>query len=458
MRHIVSRVLWLALASLLLSACNPVFKTTGEGLLRVTGWGQPDLESAASDPRAGYLRLSGSAEALLVLGFREHGAEIWYGAGGVTFTLRNGVVFRATGLPGGSYLSHWSDEAYAALNTGWHTLPAGHTLPLVKTRHLRQGKAARVVRHSYRLIRDDLVPVRIWGGQVMTLLQVREVPDAGTQWPGNRYWLNPETGAVVASEQWFSPTQRYLLTPREPFERLPAAAALGERRQVVTQPQRLSALLRDDAGNLLRPLEQVAWIASADFPAVARTVQDLDYQLRDLAFARPAQTAAVAGLRERLRAVSPVARRAVPENDVFALLANPVSDPMLAAGDVLWFRQTMPAVRLVNGEGVTCEQTFVPGKLPAGYVRDCQWPLPAYLVLVHGHGSSYRINLAAWLPGSDREPTPGSVMQLPVAGWDMPTEAQVREQRDPLSRLAVFWWQQMTIPEQAAVSGQAVQP
>lgn len=448
----------------LLVGCDPVFKTTAQGLLRVSGVNQPDLQVQAIDPRAGYLHLTGSADALMVLAFREHGREIWYGAGGVTFTLEQGVVLRGTGLPDGDYLTRWSDDAERLLQAGLQTLPVGQSVPLTKTRTVTRDGRVQLRQHRYHLHADGLVPVTLWGQQQRQLLQLREAPDAGVDWPGNRYWVDPDTGAVMASEQWFSPSWRVFLTPREAFAQQPVVrermTSSPEQtmvwRQVVAQRQRLSTLLRPQVAAQLQPAHQLVWLAAERFPEASREARDLTYRVRDLRVSLPPESSAVmARLQQRLQALTPVPRQPVAISDAFALLARPDSDPWLAPGDVISQMTSTPPVQVVAADGFRCTHPWQPALAVRDYLAACasrsaaSTTAPDAVVLVQGHGQPLRVNLASWMPRLGADVTPGSVLQLPVPGWPVASADAVRAQRDPLTRLALFWWQQAALPVDA---------
>ncbi len=439
--------------ALALAGCNPVFKTTGEGLLRVAGWQQGDLQAEASDPRAGYLHVTGAADALLVLGFREHGREIWYGAGGVTLTLEQGVVLRASGLPEGDYLVQWSDDAAQALRVGLHTLPAGQSLPLLKTRTLTRHGLTSIQQYAYRLRADGLVPVQLWGEKQRQLLQLRELPEPGVEWPGNRYWLDPDSGEVMASEQWFSPGWRVFLTPREAFARqVVVVSEVAGWRQVVAERQRLSTVLRAQPAAQLQPAHQLVWLATAEFPAASLAARDLAYRLRDLRLVVPAQQATVlARLQQRLQALTPVPRQPISGSDAYALMARPETDPVLQAGDVIQQPGQVMSVHVIAEDGALCERPWQPAATVRDYLVACRGDanaaLPEAVVLMQGHGRAQRVNLAVWLPALTADVTPGSVIQSPVPGWPVAPAEVVRAQRDPLTRLARFWWQQAALPD-----------
>ncbi len=446
----------------LLAGCDPVFKTTVQGLWRVTGASSVDLQAQASDPRAGYLHLTGAADALMVLGFREHGREIWYGAGGVTFTLEQGVVLRATGLPEGDYLARWSEAADSLLQAGLHTLPVGQSVPLIKTRTVSRDGQLQVREQAYRLHADGLVPVIVWGKQQRQLLQLREAPEAGVTWPGNRYWVDPESGEVLASEQWFSPRWRVFLTPREALARQDTAQTGTSElawRQVVAQRQRLSGVLRAQPAAQMQPAHQLVWLAADRFPAASREVRDLSYRLRDLRLSLPADQAAVlARLQQRLQALTPVPRQVLPGSDAYALLARPDTDPVLQPGDVIAQPAWAATVQVVAADGKACVRPWRPALSVRAYLAACARAgtaasadaLPNAVVLVQGHGRAQRVNLARWLPPLGADVTPGSIVQLPVPGWPVAAADAVRDQRDPLTRLAVFWWQQAALLADAA--------
>lgn len=367
-----------------LMACTPVMKGIGDGLLLATGIGQPALEEKATLANIGYLKVSSGQQALFVLGFVQQGQEIWYGPGPSTLTMTHGIVQRSSGVGDDLLSEEWLDEGAHYLTAGLHTLPVGQPVALTKRRSLSTGYRWQVEDH-YLLKRVGTERVQAWDGAEPEAIRVEETP-VGTDWPGNTYWVLPETGELVASEQWLSPQRRFALVPREPHEKralslssAPAASnvSVDTNVQRVEQRQRLSEWLLQHPGyTQLLPANLVIFSQHWPTPAARQLYQRVQLDLRQAQAATQGQTqqsyAALAKWLAGANAHSKAkARVTVVSTDPYWLRANPTKDPILQVGDVISVRAALRDINVIRRTGLPCAAQFVPGRSVQDYLVSC---------------------------------------------------------------------------------------
>lgn len=414
-----------------LAACNPVMKGVGDGFLLASGIGQKPIEEQASNPTLGYLKVKSGPEALFVLGFREHGVEAWFGAGPMAITKQNGVVVATAGI--GEDLSfHQSTGAGADyFNAGLHTLPTNHAVTLTRTRSVLGGVQQHQQQYELIAVREE--SVKVWAGQQLNLLRVEEraIKSADkTQWPGAVYWVSPSTGDVVASEQWLSPNRRFALLPREGQKLLPTPVHDQPLQAVtVSQPTRLSAVLRRDARWLQQPV--VAVYSQAKQLQAKRLQRGLLVDLREAEVNSrdSSQRAALKQLHAQVQALRVAGRWSMKQLDAYWLDASPAHNPILAAGD-----RVVPVakaeVTVITSNGSVCRQAFVAQQSVREYLRQCGVKKVSHGVLVAANGQTTQLALGRW----NQQPTPsvgpGSVLAVPVAGMPLSVAQE----------LAQLWW------------------
>jgi hypothetical protein len=373
--HVFKRMALLGFACSGLMACTPVMKGIGEGLLLATGVGQPALEDRATQPNVGYLKVSSGQQALFVLGFLDHGQEIWYGPGPSALTMTHGIVLRSSGLGDDLLSEEWQGDGARYLTEGLHTLPENQTVALTKLRSLGSDYRWQV-KHHYLLKRVGNEQVQAWGGTKPDVIRVEEIP-VNTKWPGNTYWVLAKTGEIVASEQWLSPQRRFALVPREPHEKRELSVAAAPQASVASQgvenQQRLSEWLLQHPGyEQLLPANLV--ILSQHWPTPAAKQLRLRVQL-DLrqaqAATQGAEQQAYAALATWLAKVQIAARVPVTSTDPYWLRANPTKDPVLQAGDRIGVAAAARDISVIRASGLPCHAQFVPMSNVQDYLSVC---------------------------------------------------------------------------------------
>ena len=428
----VFKRLLLPLLVAITAACNPVMKGVGDGFLLASGIGQKPIEEQASNPKLGYLKVKSGPEALFVLGFREQGREAWFGAGPMTLTKENGVVLATAGI-GNDLHFHQSTGAGAEyFKAGLHTLPTNQAVTLTRTRSVLGGVQQHQQQYELIAVREE--SVKVWAGQQLNLLRVEERPIKSAsnqaQWPGAVYWVSPSTGEVVASEQWLSPGRRFALVPREGQKLLPTPVHDQPLQAVtVSQPTRLSAVLRSDARWLQQPV--VAVYSQAKQLQAKRLQRGLLVDLREAEVNSrdSSQRAAIKQLHAQVQALTIAGRWSIKQLDAYWLDASPAHNPILAAGD-----RVVPVakaeVTVITSNGSVCRQAFVAQQSVREYLRKCGVKKVSHGVLVAANGQTTQLALGRW----NQQPTPsvgpGNVLAVPVAGMPLSVSKE----------LAQLWW------------------
>ncbi len=356
-------------------ACTPVMKGLGNGLLLATGVGQPAIEEKATQPKVGYLKVVSGQEALFVLGFVSHGQEIWYGPESSVLTLTQGVVQRTSGLGNDLLDEVWLGEGARYLLHGLHTLPVDKLVAVTKRRSLDSDYRWQVD-DQYQLKRVGMEPVSVWAGQKLNLLRVEELP-VNTVWPGNVYWVMPETGEMVASQQWLSPQRRFAMLPREPHDRRAMDRSdlteTGQESRSVEQAQRLSAwLLANPAYARVLPANLVVYTSRWPTTAAQQLHRRVQLDLRQAQAATQGRMQqSYKNLAQWLALTSARPRLPVVSTDPYWLQANPTKDPILQVGDELSVREAVRDINVIRTSGQRCRAAFSAGRSLQGYLDDC---------------------------------------------------------------------------------------
>lgn len=415
-----------------LTACNPVMKGVGDGLMLATGIGQKAIEQQATNPTLGYLKVSSGPEALFVLGFREQGREAWFGAGPMSLTIENGVVVASAGIGDDLALHQRSGVGAEYFSAGLHTLPINEAVQLQRTRSVRGGVQMHTQAYELVAVREE--SVKVWAGERLNLLRVEERPVAqksqAIRWPGAVYWVSPATGDVMASEQWLTPTRRFALVPREAQKQLvPPNYEQALQPISLSQPTRLSDVLRSDARWARQPV--VAVISQAKQRQATRLQQGLLIDLREaeVSASSAQQRATLQRLHGLVQALPVSGRWAVPTLDAYWLDAKPGHNPVLAVGD-----RVVPVVNagvtVITDLGEVCRSLFVPQQTVDAYLSACAVKKASHAVLVDATGQTTSLALAPWNRVEPPAVGPGSVIALAVAGLPLGSAKE----------LAQLWW------------------
>ncbi|MGY2184970.1 hypothetical protein D3C87_883210 [compost metagenome] len=190
------------MAALLLCGCNPLMTATltnlkgavsGPDELDVT----PDQVAAIRYPQ---IKLSTpSGEGVLAMVRQRGDLQYWVASGKQVLLLRDGLAVRSVGLGLGGDLDGTRFTAVSPFKQGLHRLPDGYSSQ--RFIDLYQGYETGVVLNS-RFTRQPMETIRILDKEY-ALLRVDEHIDAPAigLHATNHYWVNPDNGFILQSEQ-----------------------------------------------------------------------------------------------------------------------------------------------------------------------------------------------------------------------------------------------------------------
>lgn len=195
------RYLSLLIICLSLQACTSAQKNVNDAIYHSL-FESSDIEltdqeiQSLSKPSA-YVRIDGQQQIVMVLGAFENGEEKWVSQDRTLMTLRNGRVVKTLG---------WKDNLLSVSNLEQDPLADpqhlvdgarwSYLLSWTEDNQVRSGYAESVF---HRLADKSLVI----GGKSQTYHVIEEtvnVDGLGKSWV-NSFWLDPQTGRVVKSEQ-----------------------------------------------------------------------------------------------------------------------------------------------------------------------------------------------------------------------------------------------------------------
>jgi hypothetical protein len=190
------------MAALLLCGCNPLMKATLTNFEAAFS-GPDELDVTATQVAAiqfPQLKLTTpSGEGVLAL-VRERGdLQYWVASGKQVLLLRDGLAVRSVGLGLGGDLDGTRFDAVSPFRQGLHRLPDGYSSQ--RQIDLYQGYETGVVLNS-RFTRQPMETLRILDKEYAVLRVDEDVdaPAIGLR-ATNHYWVDPENGFILQSEQ-----------------------------------------------------------------------------------------------------------------------------------------------------------------------------------------------------------------------------------------------------------------
>ncbi|MDE1167887.1 MAG: YjbF family lipoprotein [Pseudomonas sp.] len=193
--------------ALLLFGCNPLITASLQDFTgAVTGTPKIDVTRAqiASVPYAQLKLTTPSGEGVLALVRQRGDLQFWVASGKQVLMLRDGLVVRSVGLGVGEDLDGTQLASGSPFKQGLHQVADGYQSE--RLIDLYHGYRVGVPVHS-RFSRGGLQTLRILDKDyaVLRLDEQIDAPAIGLQ-ATNHYWVDPQTGAVLQSEQHLTPT------------------------------------------------------------------------------------------------------------------------------------------------------------------------------------------------------------------------------------------------------------
>jgi hypothetical protein len=190
------------MAALLLCGCNPLMKATLANFKAVAG-GPEDLEltpAQIAEVRYPQLKLTTPSGVGVLAMVRERGdLQYWVASGKQVLLLRDGLAVRSVGLGFDGDLDGTRFEAVSPFKQGLHSLPDGYTSQ--RWIDLYHGYEVGVAVSS-RFTRHPMETIRILDKEyaVMRVDERIDAPAIGLH-ATNHYWVNPQNGFILQSEQ-----------------------------------------------------------------------------------------------------------------------------------------------------------------------------------------------------------------------------------------------------------------
>lgn len=190
--------------ALLLCGCNPLMKTSWQTLKEsVGGPNSIELTRAQVDalPYPQILVTTTSSEGVMAMTRRRGDLQFWVASGKQVLMMRDGLVVRSIGL--GVSLDGTRFNGESPFKRGLQHLPDGYT----STRWIDIYEGYRVgIAVNSRFNRGGIEHIKILDKEY-ALLRVDEQVQAPTLDfnATNRYWVDPQDGFIMQSEQHLTP-------------------------------------------------------------------------------------------------------------------------------------------------------------------------------------------------------------------------------------------------------------
>lgn len=424
MHHTVLSALCTGLL-LLLAGCTPLLESSVRGLSE--GLRSPARVLMAAAPAQAtellYVEIPAESRAAVhvpVDAPGQPGVRWWAAPDGVTIITQAGRVQATDGLPGDLLATRWRDAP-----SDW-ALGALDAARLIKQRDAYQGAVADT-EHVYRFARQR-DRVMVWGGQHKALLRVEERPEkmakGSLAWPGDRAWLDPDTGLVYRWEVYYRPDRVMILLPRTPWAWSdPAVAVFARRLPVMTEADPLTLRLRMDGR--LRLHEAMARLPLPPDPLGVRlllrervSAQRVEQQLllASLHAVSDTKLSKWPGLQAWRQAVADAPINGLtPLPAITAVRTEllPTRNVWLQAGDRVVLGHRQRHVTIWDPRSLTpCVKDYTPWRTVSNYLHAClqDLDLPDHVWLAGPEGNVRRLGVAAWNQDADVWPAPGSAI------------------------------------------------
>jgi hypothetical protein len=205
------------MAALLLCGCNPLMKATLTNL-KAAAVGPDELEvtpGQVAQVQFPQLKLTTpSGEGVLAM-VRERGdLQFWVASGKQVLLLRDGLAVRSVGLGLGGDLDGTRFETVSPFKQGLQLLPDGYTSQ--RWIDVYQGYKVGIALNS-RFTRKSMETISIFDKEY-ALLRVDEHIDAPAigLHATNHYWVDPDNGFILQSEQQLTPQLRVKIVQLTP--------------------------------------------------------------------------------------------------------------------------------------------------------------------------------------------------------------------------------------------------
>lgn len=192
--------------ALLLCGCNPLMTASWETLKgSVSGSGSIELTRAQVDAVAypQILVTTTTSEGVMAMTRRRGDLEFWVASGKQVLMMRDGLVVRSVGLGQGVSLDGTRFNGESPFKRGLQHLPDGYTSS--RLIDIYEGYRVGIPVNS-RFSRVGIEHIRILDKEY-ALLRVDEQVDAPVLdfKATNRYWVDPQDGFIIQSEQHLTP-------------------------------------------------------------------------------------------------------------------------------------------------------------------------------------------------------------------------------------------------------------
>lgn len=404
--------------AVLTAGCSPLWQGTLQGLRDSTKSPASQLMAKAPVEASNLLYVEAGGRAGIHVGITSpvDAQTVWWAApDGVTLTLVAGRVIATEGLDGDlrdmrwlQVPANWAPEALASAS-------------LTKARDAFDGTVADT-RYTYGF---HLKPARaqVWGPSSKDLLLVEEVPQQkpalGLAWPGDRYWLDANTGLVHRAEIYFRPDQFLTLVPKTPWPwQSPSLASLQRDLAVNREADPLTLRLTLDGD--LRLHETLARLPVAD-PLAVRVLRRsaVAEQASNQAFLAGSLKALQADTRWPGLAAWQAKLQTLPSNGFLPIVGKnpvrlelmPTANPILKQGDVLVLGHRQQHITVWDARlAQPCQRDYQPWLPVTAYLKAClaELPVPDQLWLARPDGRVQRLAVASWNAEPAPWPAPGT--------------------------------------------------